>query len=279
MGKKIKSTLTAIALLGVIGDCGYDPNFVPTALNPPVQIVEEESRSENQPIQECFFEEDLPCTIDLERVSSFLDRKGIEHLPLGTFEDTKRPNAVVAYPCSDISSDGERENNAFYISGHLLRTMYQNYDVNFVLVRYEKEFYGALISTPDISAVVVAGHGTQTSLRFSQAIGIEPAVDERTTLDVGDDEISNYLGNLLPDVRWFNFSCSNGRGGEDTKNLGSMIRYNLQNVAPSSADFFGQTSFSESRISVVNAYHLNVLIMRNGDDVTITNSADECSTE
>jgi hypothetical protein len=277
--KIMKKTLTTIALLGVIGNCGYDPNFVPTALDPPVQIVEEESRPENQPIPQCIFEEDLPCTIDVERVSSFLDRKDIDYSSLGTFVDTELPNAVVAYPCRDVSSDGERENNVFYRSGRLLGIMFQNYDVNFVLVRYEKEFYQALSETPEISTVVVAGHGTRTFLRFSRATGIAPAVDERTKLDLNDDELANYLGNLLPDVRWFHFSCLNGRGGDSTENLGSMIRYNLQNVAPHSADFFGRTSFSENRILVVNPYPLNIRILKDGNDVTITNATDECRAE
>lgn len=214
------------------------------------------------------------CTIDYPGVRDFFLRSGITLDPEG-FEDTKKPNAVVVYPCNDTAQNGRTTNQAFYFQGDFLERISNSYDVRFVLASFEEDLYSALRETSDIALVVVGGHGGETSLRFSLPRYLAPQDVEQTTFDPTDEEFSEYLGNLLPNVRWVHFSCSNGEGGLGTTNLATMVEHYIREVAPEAVCFFGSDSFTQRDIHISPAYPLMLQITRDGEDITVTN-ANEC---
>lgn len=253
----MKRLLPVLALLTSIAHFSERENILPTE-----EAEETENRS---PIE---------CTVDQQTLKEYALAANLPALT-NPFVDTKRPNAVVVYPCIDVSSRGHINRSFYWRSGGtFLRDLFQAYDVSFTIAKTEQDFYDALDTTPDIATVVVAGHGTRRSLRFSG--DVDGTNDEARTLDISDQEVSQHFSNLRPDVRWYNRACNNGRGGEDANNLGNMIRYHLQNHSPSTYSFFSTQSARGSDIEMMQTFPLHIRIIRDGRDFTYTNAPPLC---
>lgn len=135
------------------------------------------------------------------------------------FNDTEKPNAVIILPISDKVGAFETEG-----SMKLFKAIKNNYDLWARVVSTEQEAYKAIDSIPNIETLVLAGHGTETTLSLGGGGLFEKGMKgERYKIDLTDNEFAKHLKKLDKDAVIFLFSCSNGQGGENAGNLANFI--------------------------------------------------------
>jgi hypothetical protein len=144
--------------------------------------------------------------------------------PRGTahFVDTEKPNAVAIFPMDD-------DKGAFYTQEFvdLLAQLGQEYDLFTAVVADEDAALSAARTVPNVSLLVIAGHGTKDSL----ALGASDPADvewtpaqERKYLDTTDVPLYRELRDKLsPDATILLLSCSTGEGRGTAHNLANSI--------------------------------------------------------
>ena len=145
------------------------------------------------------------------------------------FNDTPKPNALLVYPTSDNNPDllvryGDstfrNPDSRYFFNG-----MKQAYDLKTIVVSEEDQFYAQLFSPTEFEYLLLAGHGSASSLALSTK---DPRrylekEDEKRDLDISDQELENYLQNLAPNAVIFLYSCSTGEGGDNAVNLANTL--------------------------------------------------------
>lgn len=148
----------------------------------------------------------------------------LSSIELGEFIDTDAPNALVVMPRNDY-------NGAFLSDTYqrLLQRIYRHYDCHVVFADREYQVQAALTDMPDISLVLLTGHGSPCSLALGKGFG------EAGNIDCTDDELQKPLRNLTSDATIILYSCSTGSGADTGKNLANKIsgmRRSIEVLAP-----------------------------------------------
>lgn len=194
-----------------------------------------------------------------------------------TFQDTKKPNAIVIFPAEDYNEVFQLESVTT-----LFQKIKETYDVWVRFAITEQDVYDALLYVPDAELLVIGGHGSTKSLslggeeaetawrrrgggkkvvgRGKQILGKR----EEYFIDVTDKEMGIYLSQLDPHATIFLISCSTGNGGTENNNLATFI----SDFAGERKVFASQESFTPSQIKINSLYPFDINIVK---DVTYSN--------
>ncbi|RLE39339.1 hypothetical protein DRJ17_01300 [Candidatus Woesearchaeota archaeon] len=134
--------------------------------------------------------------------------------------DTDKPNCLFIFPRSDWN--GAFTNKIYF---QFFRNLNLFYDVITRKVATEDEVYELIKETPNIELLILAGHGSQTSLSLAEVDLrlFEATKGEKYAIDIFDDEFKEYLNMLHPNATLFNISCSNGQGKNHAINLANVM--------------------------------------------------------
>lgn len=139
---------------------------------------------------------------------------GMDFTNVGRFRvDTQKPNAVFILPVADYNgafSDPERI--------QLYDDLKNSYDVMLTTAENVDQLCKALLSVPNISLVVISGHGSPKSLQLAEDQG------QSGYLRMNDKKFAFCFQNLRPDAVIFLNSCSTATNrGEGKENLAESI--------------------------------------------------------
>lgn len=145
------------------------------------------------------------------------------------FNDTSKPNALLIYPASDNNPDvyGRYIGGSFRDSNHLnfFNELKKVYDLKVVVASEEDDFYTHLFSPAEFEFLLLAGHGSASSLTLSikDSRILQEKENEKRDIDISDQELKNYFQNLAPQAVIFLYSCSTGEGSDNATNLANTI--------------------------------------------------------
>lgn len=168
---------------------------------------------------------------------------------LSSFTDSKKPNALLIYPTSD-------HNNAFenYDAVALFHQIQNGYDVQVAFAEQESEIATAIASVPNIEFLMLAGHGTATTLN----LGGDGIIDEKYQLDLSDTELEDAFNKLHAHATIFLNSCSTGEDENNGNNLANFIG----ELAKGRIIIAATDSFEQREIAVGSLYPLDIKIIR-----------------
>lgn len=176
------------------------------------------------------------------------------------FKDTKKPNALVILPKDD-------RKGAFYSPESMLfyKDLMKEYDVLFRVVNSEKEVYNAINQVPDISLLILGGHGSPNSIYLGNSGGRLSIAGKEDSyyIDISDTELKNYLDKLNSNAIVFLYSCSNGEGGKNRKNLANFVSGmgNGKKVISSKKPFSDQ----DIKINSIYPFDIEIIPSENSD--------------
>ena len=139
------------------------------------------------------------------------------------FIDTQKPNALWTLPAFDSTMLPRTRPPRYPFAPDdpgldvFLRGLQQHYDVRVVRVGAEEEVYRALDTTPDLSLWVLSGHGDGFSAKLGRG------AHERTSIDVGDRELSGHTRTLLSDAVVYLDTCDAGTDRLAAWNLANAV--------------------------------------------------------
>lgn len=168
---------------------------------------------------------------------------------LASFANSEKPNALLIYPASDYN--GAFESKEAVALFHEIQSVY---DVKVAFAKQDGDIAAAIHSVPDIELLMVAGHGTPTTLN----LGGEESSDETYNLDTSDTELGDALNTLHPHATIFLNSCSTGEDERSGDNLANFIRKQAKErtvIAPTE-------SFEQREITIGSLYPFDVKIIR-----------------
>ncbi len=139
-------------------------------------------------------------------------RCGIPRENAGCFDDTEKPNALVAIAMAD-AVDAFRTEEAIELN----RRIAHDYDALFIFADSEDDLYATISNMKDLSLVLLEGHGSQTTLTFWDSCS------DMSRLDTEDWELRKYFGRLPDKCRICLMSCSTGSGEFTELNLANFI--------------------------------------------------------
>lgn len=183
---------------------------------------------------------------------------GVRADEIGTLSNTEKPNAVIQLPFSDY-------NGVFYSprSAEFYRELRSHYDVHLEVAKGQTEVCDMLKKVPEISFVVLAGHGDGLSARIRRG-----KADE-AKLNVGDD-FAGCFANLVPEARMFLFSCLGGQNRDNQMNLANY----LQTYFGDRRIIASELSFSMSDVEVTSHYPFSATIVADPSYYPEENSRD-----
>lgn len=142
------------------------------------------------------------------------------------FQDTEKPDAIIAYPYYSathfIDAGGERKT--------ILEKFKEEYDVFAFIAQNEQEFYNAIAYVPTAKVVVLSGHGSAELVELSKLTAKDERGNPKITrrqephlIDRSDvEELRKYFSKLPKDATIYVRGCATAQGAEP--HLASIIK-------------------------------------------------------